>query len=143
MSSLREHLQKLAPLDEKNSHLAIPQEKVLFLLSLGVFVNFKHLLAIFACLCQLQISFCRLCVCLSILWVSLSTLNTFLPSLCVFVRLCVSLSTSNVFLPSLCVFARLCVVWVSLRYLDRPSFYSLRLMNLHMKSAKHVKMNKN
>ena len=48
----------------------------------------------------------------------------------VFVRLCVSLSTSNVFLlplrvfvclcASLPVFACLCVVWVSLRYLDRP-----------------------
>ena len=40
---------------------------------------------------------------------NLLTLNIFLPSLLVFVRLCESLSTSNVFLPSLCVFARLCV----------------------------------
>ena len=64
------------------------------------------------------------------LWVSWSTLNIVLPSLRVFVRLCSSLSTSNVFLPSLgvfvclCaslrVFVCLCVVWVSLRYLDRP-----------------------
>ena len=48
----------------------------------------------------------------------------------IFVRLCVSLSTSNIFLPSLrvfvclCtslpVFVCLCVIWVALRYLDRP-----------------------
>ena len=75
-------------------------------LSLGVFVNFKHLFAIFACLC-----------------VSLSTSNVFLLSLRVFVRLC----------PSLCVFARLCVVWMSLRYLDRPG--AVVIVALRVKSA--------
>ena len=78
------------------------------------------------------------------LWVSLSTLNIFLPSLHVFVRLCVSLSTSNVFLQSLrvfvclCaslpVFACLCVVWVSLRYLDRPIFGTLIIYYFKMKT---------
>ena len=55
--------------------------------------NFCVSLSVFVCLCQLQTFFCCLCV-----------------SLCVFARLC----------PSLPVFACLCVVWVSLRYLDRP-----------------------
>ena len=56
--------------------------------------NFCVSLSVFVCLCQLRtFFFCSICV-----------------SLCVFERLC----------PSLPVFACLCVVWVSLRYLDRP-----------------------
>ena len=60
--------------------------------------NFCVSLSVFVCLCQLQTFFCCLCV-----------------SLCVFARLC----------PSLPVFACLCVVWVSLRYLDRPLAFCL------------------
>ena len=56
-------------------------------------------LSVFVCLCQLQTSFCRLCV----------SLTVFSQSLHVLACLCASLP----------VFACLCVAWVSLRYLDR------------------------
>ena len=60
-----------------------------------------------------------------LLCVSLSTLNVFLPSLRVFVCLCASLSVFACLCPSLPVFVCLCVVWVSLRYLDRPLLAAL------------------
>ena len=73
-------------------------------LSLGVFINLKHLFANFAVLiCPswcVFVNFKRLFAVFACLCVSL----------CVFTRLCVSLL----------VFVCLCIVCVSLRYLDRP-----------------------
>ena len=93
-----------------------------FLPSLRVFVNFKYLFAVFACLCLslgVFVDFKHLFAIFACLYPSLCVFvnfkRFFLPSLRVFVCLCASLL----------VFVCLCVVWVSLRYLDRPLFFCL------------------
>ena len=89
------------------------------------------------------------------LWVSLSTLNIFFCHLCVFLTffvclcqlqtsfavfacLCVSLCVFARLCPSLRVFARLCIVWVSLRYLDRPFKVSMAFRPVLLEEAKGI-----